>query len=72
VTQLFSVVGVTRGQRAAAVALRGIAVRLAGGPKISGATTSATRIAETLRVTPMEAGVTDHVWNLNEIIALLG
>jgi hypothetical protein len=29
------------------------------------------RIHQTLRVTPMEAGVTDHGWNLDEIIALL-
>jgi hypothetical protein len=30
------------------------------------------RIHQTLRVTPaMEAGVTDHVWSLEEIIALL-
>jgi hypothetical protein len=30
------------------------------------------RIHQTFRVTPaMEAGVTDHVWNLEEIIALL-
>jgi len=29
------------------------------------------RIHKTLRVTPaMEAGVTDHVWNLEEIAAL--
>ena len=31
------------------------------------------RVHQTLRVTPaMEAGVTDHVWSLDEIIALLG
>jgi hypothetical protein len=30
------------------------------------------RIHQTLRVTPaMEAGVTDHVWSLEEIIKLL-
>jgi hypothetical protein len=30
------------------------------------------RIHQTLRVTPaMEAGVSDHVWNLDELIALL-
>ena len=30
------------------------------------------RIHQTLRVTPaMEAGVTDHVWYLEEVIALL-
>jgi hypothetical protein len=30
------------------------------------------RIHQTLRVTPaMEAGVTDHVWDLEEIISLL-
>ena len=30
------------------------------------------RIHQTLRVTPaMEAGVTDHVWSLDEVIALL-
>jgi len=30
------------------------------------------RIHQTLRVTPaMEAGVTDHVWDLEEVIALL-
>jgi hypothetical protein len=29
------------------------------------------RIHQTLRVIPMEAGVTDHGWNLDEIIALL-
>lgn len=30
------------------------------------------RIHQTLRVTPaMEAGVSDHVWNLEELIALL-
>lgn len=30
------------------------------------------RIHQTLRVTPaMEAGVSDHVWSLDEIIALL-
>src|SRR5260221_3384996 len=31
------------------------------------------RIHQTLRVTPaMEAGISDHVWSLDEIIALLG
>ena len=31
------------------------------------------RVHQSLRVTPaMEAGVSDHVWELNEIIALLG
>jgi hypothetical protein len=31
------------------------------------------RVHQTLRVTPaMEAGVSDHVWSLEEIIALLG
>ena len=31
------------------------------------------RVHQTLRVTPaMEAGVTDHVWGINEIVALLG
>ena len=31
------------------------------------------RVHQTLRVTPaMEAGVADHVWSLDEIIALLG
>jgi hypothetical protein len=31
------------------------------------------RIHQTLRVTPaMEAGVTDHVWSVEEIVALLG
>ena len=31
------------------------------------------RIHQTLRVTPaMEAGVTDHVWDLAEVIGLLG
>jgi hypothetical protein len=30
------------------------------------------RIHQTLRVTPaMEAGITDHVWTLEEIIALI-
>ena len=30
------------------------------------------RIHQTLRVTPaMEAGVSDHVWNIDEVIALL-
>jgi hypothetical protein len=30
------------------------------------------RVHQTLRVTPaMEAGIADHVWNLEEIIALL-
>ena len=30
------------------------------------------RIHKTLRVTPaMEAGVTDHVWDIEEIVALL-
>jgi len=30
------------------------------------------RIHQTLRVTPaMEAGVTDHIWSLDEVIALL-
>lgn len=31
------------------------------------------RIHQTLRVTPaMEAGISDHVWSLEEMIALLG
>jgi hypothetical protein len=31
------------------------------------------RIHQTLRVTPaMEAGITDHVWGLDEIVALMG
>jgi len=31
------------------------------------------RIHQSLRVTPaMEAGVADHVWSLEEVIALLG
>lgn len=31
------------------------------------------RVHQTLRVTPaMEAGITDHVWNIEEIVALLG
>lgn len=31
------------------------------------------RIHQTLRVTPaMEAGVSSHVWSLEEIVALLG
>src|SRR5208282_2463900 len=31
------------------------------------------RIHQTLRVTPaMEAGISDHVWTLNEIVSLLG
>ena len=31
------------------------------------------RIHQTLRVTPaMAAGVTDHVWEIEEIVALLG
>jgi hypothetical protein len=31
------------------------------------------RIHQSLRVTPaMEAGISDHVWGLEEIIALLG
>jgi hypothetical protein len=31
------------------------------------------RIHQTLRVTPaMAAGVSDHVWSLDEVIALLG
>jgi hypothetical protein len=31
------------------------------------------RIHQTLRITPaMEAGVSDHVWSLGEVIALLG
>jgi len=31
------------------------------------------RIHQTLRVTPaMEAGVSDHVWSIAELIALLG
>jgi len=31
------------------------------------------RIHQTLRVTPaMAAGVTDHVWEISEILALLG
>ena len=31
------------------------------------------RIHQTLRVTPaMEAGITDHVWSLEEIVALMG
>ncbi len=30
------------------------------------------RIHQSLRVTPaMEAGIADHVWNLDEIVALL-
>jgi hypothetical protein len=30
------------------------------------------RIHQTLRVTPaMEAGVSDHVWSIDEVIALL-
>jgi hypothetical protein len=30
------------------------------------------RVHQTLRVTPaMEAGVTDHVWNLEEVVGLL-
>jgi hypothetical protein len=30
------------------------------------------RIHQTLRVTPaMEAGITDHIWNIEEIIGLL-
>jgi hypothetical protein len=31
------------------------------------------RIHQTLRVTPaMEAGIADHVWNLEELVGLLG
>jgi hypothetical protein len=31
------------------------------------------RVHQTLRVTPaMEAGVTDHVWGVEEIVGLLG
>ena len=31
------------------------------------------RVHQTLRVTPaMEAGVSDHVWSLEEIVGLLG
>jgi hypothetical protein len=31
------------------------------------------RVHQTLRVTPaMEAGLADHVWNLEELISLLG
>jgi hypothetical protein len=31
------------------------------------------RVHQTLRVTPaMEAGVADHVWSIEEIVALLG
>lgn len=31
------------------------------------------RVHQTLRVTPaMEAGVSDHVWSIEEIVALLG
>jgi hypothetical protein len=31
------------------------------------------RIHQTLRITPaMEAGISDHVWSLDEVIALLG
>ena len=31
------------------------------------------RIHQTLRVTPaMEAGISDHVWNIEEIVELLG
>lgn len=31
------------------------------------------RLHQTLRVTPaMEAGVTDHVWSVEEIVGLLG
>jgi len=30
------------------------------------------RIHQTLRVTPaMEAGITDHVWDINEIVSLI-
>lgn len=30
------------------------------------------RVHQSLRVTPaMEAGITDHVWNLEEIVALM-
>ncbi len=30
------------------------------------------RIHQTLRVTPaMEAGITDHVWSLEEVVALM-
>jgi hypothetical protein len=31
------------------------------------------RVHQTLRVTPaMEAGISDHVWSIDEIVALLG
>lgn len=31
------------------------------------------KVHQTLRVTPaMEAGVTDHVWTIEEVVALLG
>jgi hypothetical protein len=31
------------------------------------------RVRQTLRVTPaMEAGIADHVWSIDEIVALLG
>ena len=31
------------------------------------------RVHQTLRVTPaMEAGIADHVWEIEEIVALLG
>lgn len=31
------------------------------------------RVHQTLRVTPaMEAGIADHVWSIEEIVALLG
>jgi hypothetical protein len=31
------------------------------------------RVHQTLRVTPaMEAGIADHIWNVEEIVALLG
>ena len=31
------------------------------------------RVHQTLRVTPaMEAGLTDHVWTIEEIVALIG
>jgi hypothetical protein len=31
------------------------------------------RVHQTLRVTPaMEAGIADHIWSIEEIVALLG